>query len=115
MLKNKVDKRKKSASEIHPLHPVYNRTWRTSVLIITFRKYDLVPEGEIFNIHIPHGISFCGLGDLMMKMDRIYDLLDYPPGRAPDPLLERRRTLERYPAGERCGLELQRGRRTAVP
>ena len=78
MLKNKVDKRKKSASEIHPLHPVYNRTWRTSVLIVTFRKCDLVPEGEIFNIHIPHGISFYGLGDLMMKMDRIYDLLDYP-------------------------------------
>lgn len=61
---------------------VYNKTWQTSVLIITFHKNadqsaeDI--EGEIFNMHIPEGIHFQGLGDMMMKMDRIYDLLDYP-------------------------------------
>lgn len=57
---------------------VYSKTWRTSVFIITFQKGKKEPEGEIFNIHIPEGIPFHGLGDMMMKMDRIYDLLDYP-------------------------------------
>ncbi len=65
-----------------PIRSVYNRTWRTSVLIITFHqkssKAEGKPEGEIFNMHIPYGIPFCGVGDMMMKMDRIYDLLDYP-------------------------------------
>lgn len=37
-----------------------------------------IPEGKIFNIHIPEGIPFRGFGDMIMKMDRIYDLLDYP-------------------------------------
>ena len=60
----------------------YNSTWRTSVLIITFHTRSDQSAGnvagEIFNMHIPEGIPFQGLGDMMMKMDRIYDLLDYP-------------------------------------
>ena len=57
---------------------VYNRTWRTSVLILAFHKITDDFTGEIFNMHIPGGIPFYGLGDMILKMDRIYDLLNYP-------------------------------------
>lgn len=60
------------------LQKVCSKTWKTLVFIVTFQKGKEEPEGEIFNIHIPAGIPFQGLGDMMMKMDRIYDLLDYP-------------------------------------
>lgn len=36
------------------------------------------PEGMIYNVHIPYGISYRGYGDLFMKMERIYNLLDRP-------------------------------------
>ena len=57
---------------------VYNKTWKTSGLILSFHQLGNVPAGEIFNMHIPCGIPFQGIGDLMLKMNRIYDLLDYP-------------------------------------
>lgn len=57
---------------------VFKKTWKTSVFFITFNKKGEGLEGIIYNIHIPEGISFRGLGDLIIKMDRIYDLLDYP-------------------------------------
>ena len=54
------------------------RDWRTSVLLLRFNKGGTVPEGTIWNLHIPEEIPFRGWGDMIMKMDRIYDLLDYP-------------------------------------
>lgn len=57
---------------------VYKRTWRTSVLFLAFHEKAGHLDGEIFNIHIPAGIPFHGVGDMILKMDRIYDLLDYP-------------------------------------
>ena len=78
----KEPKTERMSSKMHPIRHVYNRTWRTSVLVITFHlkssRTKIEPAGEIFNMHIPYGIPFCGVGDMMMKMDRIYDLLDYP-------------------------------------
>lgn len=78
----KESKKKTLGSSVRPVCRVYNRTWRTSVLMIKFyqtkEQTKNEPEGEIFNMHIPYGIPFCGLGDMMMKMNRIYDLLDYP-------------------------------------
>lgn len=56
----------------------YDKTWRTSVLFLSFHQMGNAPAGEIFNMHIPYGIPFQGIGDMMLKMDRIYDLLDYP-------------------------------------
>ena len=60
------------------LHQVVDRTWKESVLFLTFHKRGEVPEGEIYNMHIPETIPFRGFGDMIIKMDRIYDLLDYP-------------------------------------
>lgn len=60
------------------LHQVADRTWKTSVIFLTFQKKGDVPEGEIYNMHIPETIPFRGFGDMIIKMDRIYDLLDYP-------------------------------------
>ena len=56
----------------------YAKTWKTAVLILLFHQLENVPSGEIFNMHIPYGIPFRGIGDMMLKMDRIYDLLHYP-------------------------------------
>lgn len=60
------------------LYQAADRTWKTSVLFLTFRKNGEVPQGEIYNMHIPETIPFRGFGDMILKMDRIYDLLDYP-------------------------------------
>ena len=68
----KAPKTENVLTKSRPIRPVYNRTWRTSVLIITFHQKSSEaegkPEGEIFNMHIPYGIPFCGVSDMMMKM-----------------------------------------------
>ena len=57
---------------------INSENWKSTVLIILLRSKGREPEGEIFNIHIPEKIPFRGYGDLMLKMDRIYDLLEAP-------------------------------------
>lgn len=59
-------------------YQILQKSWRSSVLILTFLELGDCPTGQIFNLHIPAGIPFRGLVDMVMKMDRIYDLLDYP-------------------------------------
>lgn len=82
MIKEQITEGANVSSEKNPLRRLYNCTWRTSVLILTFHRTNGVvvgeAEGEIYNMHIPYSVPFRGLGDMMMKMDRIYDLLDYP-------------------------------------
>lgn len=39
---------------------------------------DGVPTGELFNAFLPEPEPFQGLGDLILKMDQIYDELDCP-------------------------------------
>lgn len=57
---------------------VYHRTWKSSMLIITFHKKEEKLFGKIYNMHIPYGIGYDDPGDMILKMDRIYDLLAYP-------------------------------------
>ena len=48
-------------------------------LLITFEKVQgEEPEGIIYNVHIPYGIHYQGYGELFLKMERIYNLLERP-------------------------------------
>lgn len=48
-------------------------------LLITFEEPEgEEPEGKVFNVHIPYGVRYWGLGDLFLKMERIYNLLGKP-------------------------------------
>ncbi|QNM05492.1 hypothetical protein [Qiania dongpingensis] len=50
-----------------------------ALLMLTVNKFDgSFSKGVISNAHIPSGIEFYGYGDLLLKMERIYDLLKIP-------------------------------------
>ena len=66
------------AKEKRRFQTVRRKTWLSAVLIITFRRLGNEIEGNIYNIHIPEAIPFRGMGDMIVKMERIYDLLGYP-------------------------------------
>ena len=61
-------------------------TTRDALLMLTVHKYDgSFSEGEIANAHMLSSVGFQGYGDLLLKMERIYDLLEIPGfGRATD-------------------------------
>lgn len=66
------------AKEKRRFQTVRRKTWLSAVLIITFRRLGNEIEGNIYNMHIPEAIPFRGMGDMIVKMERIYDLLGYP-------------------------------------
>ena len=54
-------------------------TTRDALLMLTVHKYDgSFSEGEIANAHMLSSVGFQGYGDLLLKMERIYDLLEIP-------------------------------------
>ena len=54
-------------------------TTRDALLMLTVHKYDgSFSEGEIANAHMLSSVGFQGSGDLLLKMERIYDLLEIP-------------------------------------
>lgn len=47
-----------------------------AMVVVRFRKLDGINiEGIISNIHIPDEISFSNYGDMLLKIEQIYDLL----------------------------------------
>lgn len=51
---------------------------QTGMLITVEKQEGQEPEGQIFNVHIPYSIGYKGYGELFLKMERIYNLLDRP-------------------------------------
>ena len=41
-------------------YQILQKSWRSSVLILTFLELGDCPTGQIFNLHIPTGIPFRG-------------------------------------------------------
>lgn len=37
-----------------------------------------IPSGKLFNAFLQKPVSFTGLSDMLLKMDQIYDFLDFP-------------------------------------
>lgn len=72
MIKDKMTEEERRFQKIHRI------TCFSAEMIITFRKKDNEIEGDIYNMHIPEPVFFQGIGDMIVKMNRIYDLLGYP-------------------------------------
>lgn len=51
---------------------------QTGLLITVEKQEGQEPQGQIFNVHIPYSIAYKGYGELFLKMERIYNLLDRP-------------------------------------
>lgn len=50
-----------------------------AMLLLVFHELNgTASSGELLNAHIPEAIPFYGFGDLLLKMERIYDLLQLP-------------------------------------
>ncbi len=48
-------------------------------IIICFTSWeDGTPAGELYNAYLPGPVPFAGLTDMILKMDGVYDYLDFP-------------------------------------
>ena len=57
----------------------YRLSTTDAMLAVVFHKLRGPDSGGILvNPHIPYDIPFSGYGDLLLKLERIYDLLDMP-------------------------------------
>ncbi len=43
-----------------------------------------IPSGKLFNAFLQKPVSFTGLSDMLLKMDQIYDFLDFPQATRED-------------------------------
>lgn len=59
----------------------------TPYIIICFTSWgDGIPAGELYNAYLSNPVPFAGLTDMILKMDGVYDFLDFPQSdREPPP------------------------------